>query len=179
MAKRKKKPAPVTVIEPTPEQFATGTFERAGLAYRRKPVIDSLRDAGKLNAREYAALAYYREQAHQAEDDYAQTSPLAPEKIMGGRGGVVISGGLPAKLLCTPAILETGRIELLLGRFFPIARAIAVDDMTLAQWCIRQHGGREKADHRGRVVAIVPACGKETLKLALFNLRAASARIAP
>lgn len=177
---RKKKPAPrIAVVEPTPEQFVGGTFERAGLAYRRKPVIDSLRDAGKLNSREHAALAYYRDQAHKAEDDYAQSSPLAPERIMGGRGGVVISGGLPSKLLCTPAILETGRIELMLGKFLAIARAIAVDDWTLAQWCIRQHGGREKSDHRGKVVAIVPACGRKRAADALFELRAASTRITP
>ena len=63
---------------PTPEQRAKGEFvqggnlatsatERAGLAYRRKPVIDVLRDEHKLTQRQYDGLARYRTVALVAE----------------------------------------------------------------------------------------------------------------
>ena len=47
-AKRKTKPARDTRIAPTPEAQAHGNYGSAGMAYRRIPMIDTLRDTGKL-----------------------------------------------------------------------------------------------------------------------------------
>lgn len=166
------------MIEPTPEQFEKGSFERAGMAYRRKPVIDSMFAAGKLSEAEYRSLAYYRDQAHRAEDDQAGGSVLAPEKIMGGIMYASPFGGfVPASLLFTPAIAETGRIERDLGSLLDIARAIAVDDTTLTQWCIEKHGGRERYNGKGQFVAIVPIAEKRHIELARLELRMAARRI--
>ena len=179
-ARRKKKPEPLRIIGPTEEQIATGVFRRANAAYRRVPVIDTLHDAGKLTYAEYAALSFYRAQAIQAEDDAARSSPLAPERVMGGGGQ---SGGstTPITLLSTPALLETARIERDLGSLLDIARAVAVDDKSLTQWCIERHGGRERYDGKGKFVAMVPngrCSGPDSVMgIALLELKWASGRI--
>lgn len=171
--KRKKRVDAVQIETPTPEQIGGGEFKRIGMHYRRVPVIDSLFDAGKLNHAQYAALAFYRNQAIQAEDDYARSSTLDAERVNGGGGS--FGSGLP--LVWTAAIAETGRIERDLGSLLDIARAIAVNDMTIAQWCIAKHGGRERYDSKGRFVAMVPACGQEKINIALMELKFAAGRI--
>lgn len=176
-AKQRKVPsATVRFLRPTEHREAHNDFEDAGAARRVTPVIDTLRRIGKLNQSEYDALAYYREQAHKAEDDMAQSSPLAPARIMGG----VVSGGgggrIPVGvLLATPAICETARIERDLGALLGLARAIAVDDFTLTRWCIKQSGGIEKF-RKGEFVAMEPRDSK-AVALATMELRMAAHRI--
>jgi hypothetical protein len=186
-AKKKKTPLAILGEEPTPEQLAGGDFrqggvwatgqnERSGLAYRRRPVIDTLLDARQLTLAEYEALAYYRNQATQAEDDAAQEGTLAPSRIMGG-GGCAPGSRLPALLVFTPASAETGRIERELGSLLDIARAVAVDDLSLTQWCIQKHGGRERYDGKGRFVAVVPINEKRHVDMARLELKMAARRI--
>ena len=74
-------------------------------------------------------------------------------------------------------MLETGRIERDLGQLVDIARAVAVDDKSLSQWCIDKHGGRERYDGNGRFVAIVPICEKRHMEIARLELRMAARRI--
>lgn len=177
-ARRKKKPEPISIIGPTDEQIAAGVFRRANAAYRRVPVIDTLHDAGKLTYAEYAALSFYRDQAIQAEDDTARSSPLDPARIMGGGSG---GSTTPVTLLSTPALLETARIERDLGSLLDIARAVVVDDMSLTQWCIAKHGGRERYDSKGQFVAMVPRArcsGPDSVMgIALLELKWAAGRI--
>ena len=173
-AKRKKRPDPIQVVEPTPELMAKGTFLRANMAYRRTPMIDTLLATGKLSHAHHAALSHYRDQACRAEDDYKRSSTLAPERIMGGGGGLTGSG-IP--IVFTAAIAETSRIERDLGSLLDIARAIAVDDKSLSQWCIEKHGGRERYNGKGEFVAIVPAGNKQNLNIALQDLKFAASRI--
>lgn len=164
-------------IRPTDERVAHNDVESAGAAMRVVPVIDTMLRAGQINQRQYDALAHYRQQAHRAEDDCAEASVLAPEKCMGGGHGSTIGGHIPARLLWTPAIVETGRIERDLGSLLAIARAIAVDDVSLARWCIDKFGGEEAYDKKsGSVVAIVP---KNPLaqEMALLELRWAAGKI--
>ena len=170
----KAKPAMDPITEPTPELMAMGEVRRVNMAYRRTPVIDTLFEAGKLTYRHYAALAYYRNQASQAEDDYARSSTLAPERVMGGGGGSVGSG-IP--IIFTAAIAETGRIERDLGSLLDIARAIAVADLSLSQWCIAKFGGRERYDGNGNFVAMVPVCEKRHIQNAMMELKFAAGRI--
>ncbi len=180
-ATRKRKAAKVRdtiarFMRPTDERIAHNDIEHAGAAVRIVPVIDTLLKSGHLTRAQYDALDYYRTQAHRAEDDCARQGTLSPEKIMGG-GGSSHGGFIPVTLLATPAIIETARIERDLGSLFAIARAVAVDDMSLSRWCIQQHGGRERYDGKGRFVAMVPRREKDTTKLARFELRAAATRI--
>lgn len=177
MARRKRKqPQPtISADPPTEQRFAHNDFQRAGMAYRVVPVIETLRTTGRLTQREYDALAHYREQAHRAEDDMAEESTLSPARIMGG-GGSPCGGKLPAGvILATPAIIETSRLERELGSLFHLARAVAVEDMTLTRWCIQQSGGIEKR-REGKVVAIEPRDPK-AINLAAVELRFAARRI--
>lgn len=162
----------------TIERGAKNAFVSAGMARRVTPVIDTMFDAGHLTEAEYSALAYYRDQASRAEDDTADDGVLSPERIMGGTSASQPSGGyLPATLICTPAILETARIERDLGVLRDIARAVAVDDITLSRWCIEKHGGRERYNDKGRFVAVVPINEKRHMEMARMELRMASHRI--
>ncbi len=166
-------------VRPTAQREAHNDTHDAGAARRVTPVIDTLLEAGKLTQARYNALSHYRDQAHRAEDDMAQESPLSPDRIMGG----VQSGSSGSKvpvgiLLATPAICEVAIIERDLGSLRGIARAIAVDDITLSKWCIACHGGRERYDAKGKLVAIVPNAEKRVTDQALLELRMAADRIA-
>jgi len=175
--RRKAKPTRIIdpFVRPTPERLAHNDTQSAGPAVRVIPPIQTLHAAGKLTTREYDALAHYRTQANQAEDDVAQSSALDPEKAMGGGGGG-FGSRIPASVMCcTPAILETARIERDLGSLRAIARFIAADDKTLSQWCIEQHGGEENM--RGNKTRIEPKGGQATVERELFELRLAAARI--
>lgn len=161
-------------IRPTEHREAHNDFQSAGAAMRVVPVIETLLRAGRLSQAEYNALHHYREQAHRAEDDMAQESTLAPQRVMGG--GSAYSGGMiPRILMATPAIIETARIERELGSLFRIARAIAVDDLTLTRWCIQQGGGVEK--RKGGVVVAMEPRDPNGVKMAALELRFAASRI--
>jgi hypothetical protein len=157
----------------TPERAQHNAFVSAGMAHRVVPVISELLAASDLTPSQYDVLAYYRDQATRAEDDMARQSPLAPERIMGGGGCHYGPGNWI--IIDTPALRETARIERDLGNLRDIARAVAVDDMTLTRWCIERFGGRERLKS-GKVIAIVPA-GKRHVEVARLELRMAAGRI--
>ncbi|MDR6850344.1 hypothetical protein [Sphingomonas sp. BE137] len=142
--------------------------ERMAKVRRLVPPIDSLLAAGKLTEDEHRALAYYRDQA-----DTANKSPIKDSlnKSVSGSDG----HGLGAAVVS--AILATSRIERDMGQLSDIARAVAVDDMSIAQWCIRKHGGRERYDGKGRFVCVVPLREVEVTKIAVMELRMAAHRI--
>jgi hypothetical protein len=166
-------------LSPTPERMGHNDFgTRSGAAYQAVAPIRTLFNRDKLTPSQYDALAHYRQQAQQAEDDMREQGPLDPEKIMGGGCGG--SGGqrLPIGVLKeTPAIHETARIERDLGPLWEIARFVAVEDKTLSEWCIRQHGGRERYDGKGQFIAIVPVAEKRVMAEALLELKFAAGRI--
>lgn len=165
-------------ISPTPETMARGDFESAGMAYRRIAVIDTMYKRGQINERQHAALGYYRDTASTADDDAKRMSVMAPEKAMGGGGSSYSVGGyIPVDYCESPATLETARIERDLGNLREIARAIAVDDMSLTEWCIRQYGGRERYDGGGRFIAVVPNFERKAMETALLELKYAAGRI--
>lgn len=187
--RRQSNPFVEAVIRPTREREAANDFRSAGAARRVIPPIETMFEAGKLTREQFAALDYYRDQANQAQDDAAESSSLAPEKVMGGGKVAVTSGTIPASLLATPAMLETARIENAVAvlkpkveewrdyDFVSILQAVARDDLTLTQWCIATHGGRERLDGKGRLVAIVPVAETRVMKMALWALRTAASGI--
>jgi len=167
MAKRKpKKPKTNAVVDhylrPTEEREAHNDFESAGMARKLVPVIDTLRKADKLSPDEWAKLAYYRDQA-----SLADRSPLKSCIDFTPTGG----GGNGPGIAILSASREAGRMECQMGNLWRIARAVAVDDMSLSQWCVRQHGGRERGS------SIAPVAEKRVLPLALLELRMAAHRI--
>ena len=127
--KRKAKPAP-QIIAPNAEQIPD--FERAQLAYKRAIAITRLRQAGTLSQRQYDALARYRDIA--TAEDRSFTRDSLDKALHGGSNGQ----GLPPA--CLRAAQELRWLEKELGSLQPIARAIAVDDLSISQWAMKQAG---------------------------------------
>lgn len=150
------------------EALGHGEFEGAGLATRRVPVIDTMRRRQQISNDTYVRLAFYRDQASLA--DRTLTKSCLDFSVKG-------AGDIPISAAVTSAMLTTARIERDLGSLLPIARAIAVDDVTLTDWCVSQHGGRERYDGRGKFVAIVPVREKKVMAIAMMDLRVAATRI--
>lgn len=154
-------------LRPTGEREAHNDTISAGVARRIVPPIDTLYKRGKLTDAQFAALAYYRDQAN-----LANRSPVKDScdfSIGGGDGGPGVA--------ITSAMLETSKMEHKLGSLCGIAQAVARDDWTLTRWCIEQHGGRERYDSKGRFVAMVPRREKEVMRDALRDLRKAAGKI--
>lgn len=166
-AKRKRKPKIDDRMPPTAEQMARGEFHSAGMAYKRVPVIDTMLSRGQLNDREHIALSYYRDQA-----SLADRSPLKSCIDFSVSGG----DNHPSAALAS-AMLETARIERDMGSVWPIARAVAVNDVSLTEWCIKHYGGRERYGAQGQCIAIVPVREKSVIGIALQELKLAAGRI--
>lgn len=133
-AKRKKKPEPITIIGPTPEQADKGTFQRLTMAYRRIPVIDTMSQQGKLTARQFNGLARYRDVAIAEERSLIEDS--VGKMMRGALGGGEV--GKSPNMIRTAA--EMQRLEAALGNLRDIARAVAVDDVSVTQWAATKGG---------------------------------------
>ena len=176
MAKRKRAVAE-KFEEPTPEQMGAATYRadavmhvetaRASKAYRKVPVINRLLKDGHITKAEWEALAYYADRAALADK-----SPVRSNCDFSVRGS---SDGPGCAILS--AMLETGRIERDLGSLYDIARFVAVEDKTLAQWCIHKWGGRERYDGMDKFIAVVPISEKRHMDIARLEIRMAAKRI--
>lgn len=133
--RRKRKPAPVaTVVQPTPEREARNETQSAGMARKVVPEIVRLHKQGVLNDRQFANLAYYRDQASLADKSPTRSGlDFSPKGGGNGPGVAIIS-----------AQRETWRMEREMGGLWELARAVCVDDMSLRQWCIEKYGGVER-----------------------------------
>ena len=87
------------------------------------------------------------------------------------------TGGQGLSAAVVSAMLATARIERDMGQLSDIARAVAVEDLTIAQWCRRKHGERERYDGKGRFVCMVPRREVEVTRIAIMELRMAAHRI--
>lgn len=165
--KPKRKIRKDTRVGPTTEQMMHGCFISAGMAHKRVPVIDTMLTRGQLSDAEHAALRHYRDQASLAERSSVKSCLDRSQAGSGhGPGAAIIS-----------ALLETSRIERSLGSLCDIARAIAVEDLSLSQWCVNKFGGRERWNGKGEFVAIVPINERQHMKLAQLEIKMAARRI--
>lgn len=170
MAKAKRKPGKaksrpeMLAVRPTDEQMGKGEFRSVGMAYKRVAVIDLMLTDHKLTQRQYDGLARYRDVA--IADD---RSPIKDSLDQTPRCG---GSGMPPSAL--RVAIELGRLERALGALRAVARAIAVDDMTLAQWAVHQHGGHP-VDRKG-VIRFEPA--KRAVDFAWMDIRMAGLRLA-
>jgi hypothetical protein len=131
MAKRKKPKAPSRDWqEPTPEQMLKAPFDRAGVAYRRVPVIVTLASNGTLSQRQFDGLSRYRDVAIASE-----RSPLRSGLDFSPRGG---NEGPALRALHVSR--ELAWLEGELRGLLHIARAVAVDDVTIPQWVVSKIG---------------------------------------
>jgi hypothetical protein len=170
MTRTKRKPSKaknrpeVLADKPTAEQLEKSEFRRVGMAYKRVAVIDLMFADHKLTQRQYDGLARYRDVAIADE-----RSPVRDSLDPTPRGGG--SGAPPSALRVA---IELGRLERALGSLRAVARAIAVDDMTLAQWAVHQHGSHP-VDRKG-VIRFEPA--KRAVDFAWMDIRMAGLRLA-
>lgn len=130
-------------IRPTEARVAHNDFQSAGAAVRVVPVIVGLHKRNVLDDREYAALAYYRDQASLAEKSPVRSCIDFSPKGSHGPGVAIVS-----------AQLETWRIERGMGQLASLCRAVCVDDMKLEQWVERRIGHSAPADQRKHEIGI-------------------------
>ena len=142
MAKAKRKS--LNIIAPPTEQI--DAFERVTLAYKRVIAINRLRQTGTINQRQYDALSRYRDIAIAQERSYARDSL---DKALHGRSN---GTGLPPS--CLRNAQELKWLDSHLGAFQPIAHAIAVDDLSISQWAMKQAGAIERTT--GKVTYFEP-----------------------
>ena len=135
MAKAKrKKPEPIQIAQPTDEQQAHGEFRRVGMCYRRIPVIDTMAQCKKLTPRQFNGLARYRDVAIAEERSLIEDS--VGKMMRGALGGGDV--GLAPNMIRTA--IEMQRLEAALGNLRDIARAVAVDDVSVTQWAATKGG---------------------------------------
>lgn len=166
--RKKAKPAPLSYAEPTPEQFAAGTFERAGLKYIRVPVIITLANTGKISQRQFNGLSRYRDVAIAA--DRSEIRCPMDFSVRGDGGGLPHYG--------VRMNIELGYLERELGSLADIARAVAVNDMTPSQWAIHKAGSVMRVREVGRRVLTLFEPRREAYKIALVDIRFAGERLA-
>lgn len=168
MAKAKrKKVEPIQIETATPEQLDKGDFRRIGMHYRRVPVIETLYGECKLTSRQFNGLARYRDVAVAEE-----RSPI--EDSVGKLLRNCVGGGGDGSDFALRIAIELGRLERALGSLRDVARAIAVEDMTLSAWAMKRHGSHERI--RGNVVKFEPS--KAAFNEAWMDIRMAGERLA-
>jgi len=173
-ARRNKKPRVLDPrLGPTAEQKGLADYVSVGMAHRRVPAIETLHARGMLSADEYRRLAFYRDQVSLAERSLTKSCLNIVIGMAPGRAG---SERGPSAATVS-ARLTVGRIERELGSLLAIARGVAVEDMSLSQWCVAKHGGREKFGADGEFVAMVPLAEKRVMAEAKLELKMAAARI--
>jgi len=161
---KRSKRADVTVVRPTDERETHNEFRYAGVARRTKPPIETLKENEHLSQEQYDVLKFYAEQAQLAEK-----SPGRDSCDFSVRSG----SGEPSMAIVS-ARIQTAVMENRMAQFVSVGRAVACDEMTIAQYCIERFGGRERYDKKGRFVAMVPKREKEVTEDARRELRQAA-----
>jgi hypothetical protein len=126
-------------------------------------MIDTMLAKQQITAASYIPLNYYRGQAIDAD-----RSPIKSNIDFKGGSGNARPIGYE-----TPQQMETGRIERDLGALRDIVRAIAVDDYSISEWCVKTYGGKEVT--RGKRVSIEPR--RKHINLSLLELADGASRI--
>lgn len=168
MAGRRKKQARAVVdlAAPTPEQFERGAYERATLAYRRVPVIETLRTTGKLNQRQFDGLARYRDIGIKCERSEIMDSCQRLLHVAGNDGDGPSHSSVRA-------LIELGWLERELRALRDIARAIAIEDMTVSAWAMKIGGSvmRERTVHGATIRTYEPR--RKFMDSAMIEIRSA------
>jgi len=134
---------PVNDNRPTPEREAHNDFRSVGMARQLVPPIVRLHELGAISDQEFAALAYYRDQASLADRSPVKSCIDFSPKGGHGPGLAILS-----------AQRETWRLERDMGGLAELCRAVCVADITLEGWCLHKHGG-DKPDPRHLSIALL------------------------
>ncbi len=166
---RKAKRKPQTeYAEPTSEQLANGDYHRELMTYRRTPVIRTLLATGKISQRQFNGLARYADIANLA--DRSELRSCIDFSVRGNGDGFDPFG--------IRTNIELGRLERVLGALRPIAHAVAVRDVTLAQWAIQRAGSVMRDRTVGAKIVTWFEPRRSAAKIALVDIRFAGERLA-
>lgn len=151
-------------IESVHERTASGGLNLMGVAYRRRPMIDILRDL--FTEPQYKALRHYRHHA-----DIADRSPFRDSLCL-QRGG----SGSPT-ITTLNAVRVVTDCESAAGQLAGILRAVVVNDMSLSQYAIQLAGAVEqRRERRGRVFCQLEP-RRKALERARLEIRMAAVRV--
>lgn len=169
-------------VAPTPEQMRSGRFDiedthdklpggkqiTIGKAYRRRPMIDTLADQGLFSEREFKALSFYRHCATIADKSPVKDS--LDRQRYGGTG----NGPTAAYLTACEVVRDCERAA---GSLADILRAVAVDDISISDWAMKQAGAVEQCrDRKGKLVCrLEPRQG--ALRIAQLEIKIAAQRV--
>lgn len=156
----RRKPREVVEMGPTPEAMRHAGFERAGIAYRRVPAIDTLKAREVITIREHVALTHYREAFIACERSPTRSCLDNSPKGSG-------AGPTPTAVR---AELKLSRLEAALGSLAPITRFIAGEDNSLSQWAIKRGGCKA-----GNSAVCLPK--SKELELARIDIKFAAMRL--
>ena len=159
---------PKVVVKPTIERLCKGSSRSAGLATKFDSPIERLRASNHLIQDQYEILQVYADQSRLAEK-----SPMRDSCDFTIRGN---GGGEPSPAIIS-ARLATHEMEAKAGALVSILQAIVRDERSISDYCIERYGGRERYDHKGRFVAIVPRREKVVIADARRELRAVANRL--
>ncbi len=148
--------------------LATAANERAGLAYRRTPVIKTLLATGKLSQRQFNGLSRYADIANLA--DRSELRSCIDFSVRGNGDGFDPFG--------VRTNIELGRLERALGALQPIAHAVAVRDVTLAQWAIQRAGSVMRDKSLGQRIVTWFEPRRKAANIAMVEIRMAGERLA-
>lgn len=156
-------------LRPTEAREVKNTFRSAGAAVKVIPPIETLYEAGKLNERQFSALARYADVATAAERSEIKSS--IDFSVYGTGDGLPHFG--------VRMNIELGRLDRALGSLRDIARAVCVMEQTISEWAINRGGSvmRERK-LRGQKVQRWYEPRRSVLEQSLLEIRAAGTRIA-
>ena len=166
--KRKAKAVVDAYDGPTPEQVANGEFHRELVTYRRTPVIRTMLASGKISQRQFNGLSRYADIANLA--DRSELRSCIDFSVRGNGDGFDPFG--------IRTNIELGRLERALGALQPIAHAVAVRDVTLAQWAMHRAGSVMRERTQGMKVITWFEPRRTAAKIALVDIRFAGDRLA-
>lgn len=130
-------------VRPTEQREAHNDFRSAGVAVKVIPPIETLYTTGKLNARQFNALARYADVANAAERSEIKSN--IDFSIYGSGEGMPHFG--------VRMNLELGRYDRELGKYRlqPIVHAVCVREISVSQWAMELEGSVMR-ERKGREV---------------------------
>lgn len=155
------------LVEPVHDRTPNGGLNLKGMAYRRRPMIDILYEAGAFTESQHKALRHFRHHF-----DMIDASPVRDSlnRERGGSGNGFSFSALNAAYIVSAC-------EQAVGSLADILRAVVIDDQSLSQWAMAKFGSSERRrQHRGREITVIePKPG--TLEIAKFDIRMAAVRV--
>jgi hypothetical protein len=157
-------------MKPTEERGNHNDTQSAGMATRIIPPIETLRDRGLLDDREYSILRDYSLAVATACG--SETRSCCDNSVRG-------NGGDGPSAAVSRAKVFVSQLENYAGPHVSLVQAVCKKEKTLTQWCIDKYGHKVRY-RKGKPPEIVPKGsehGRLRIKQALAELKDAARRM--